>query len=74
MFNKDFKNWLSNGGTAPAGKADLGYFIGYAICKSYYLNANNKTAAIRKIIELNFSSKKKVHAFLERSGYPGWKD
>jgi len=34
MLGKKTKKWLYNGGEAPNGNADLGYFIGYAICKS----------------------------------------
>jgi uncharacterized protein YjaZ len=33
--------------------ADLGYFIGYKIVKSYYKQATDKEQAIKDIIEMN---------------------
>ncbi len=39
------------------GKADLGYFMGYAICKTYYKNAKNKTKALKEIAELDYKEK-----------------
>ena len=68
MNDQDFKNWLYNGNEAPGGVADLGYFIGYQICKSYYGNAINKRRAIRKIIDLKYG-KKAALKFLIKSQY-----
>lgn len=34
MFSGDTGNWLYNGSNVP--HADLGYFMGYAICSAYY--------------------------------------
>lgn len=75
LFQKDMngqetKDWLYNGGDAPKGKADLGYFIGYAICKSYYQNSRNKTKALKEIIELDHK-KESVLKFLKKSKYNG---
>lgn len=36
MLSPETRNWLYNGDNSPNGIADLGYFIGYKICKSYY--------------------------------------
>jgi Predicted Zn-dependent protease (DUF2268) len=47
----------------------LGYFVGYAICKSYYDNAIDKKKAIREIIELNYSDLKQINTFLKKSKY-----
>lgn len=69
MYGQETKNWLYNGGDAPNGQADLGYFIGYSICKAYYDNARNKTKALKKIVSLDFTSRKKVHHFFEQSNY-----
>jgi hypothetical protein len=68
MFLAFYNNWLYNGSGAKT-VADLGYFMGYAICKSYYENARDKKAAIREIIELNYSDTAAVEGFLKRSGY-----
>jgi hypothetical protein len=49
--------------------ADLGYFIGYAICGAYYRQAKDKQQAIRDIIELNYADTAATERFLKRSGY-----
>lgn len=48
---------------------DLGYFMGYKICKSYYDNAANKKQAIKDIIEIDVSSDETARAFLIQSAY-----
>ncbi|MDM1297689.1 Ig-like domain-containing protein [Empedobacter falsenii] len=68
MFVDDFSNWLYNGGQKGEA-ADLGYFIGYEICKSYYNQAKNKKQAIKDIIELNYQDEKEVENFLLKSGF-----
>jgi hypothetical protein len=68
MFSDAYSRWLYNGSNAET-VADLGYFMGYAICKSYYQKAENKTTAIKKIIELNYSDSIVVESFLVSSGY-----
>ena len=68
MFTRSYSNWLYNGSSAQT-VADLGYFMGYQICKSYYQKASNKKKAIRDIIELNYSNESDVESFLRKSGY-----
>ena len=68
MFLNDFSNWLYNGGQKGE-SADLGYFIGYEICKSYYNQSTDKNQAIREIIELNYDNDKEVEQFLEKSKF-----
>ena len=68
MFTTDYVNWLYNGGRATE-MADLGYFMGYVVCKSFYEKADNKKKAIRQIIELNYSDTAAVENFLKSSGY-----
>lgn len=48
---------------------DLGYFMGYKICKAYYDNAEDKKQAIKDIIEMDVSSDEKAREFLIKSGY-----
>ena len=67
MFSQNYINWLYNGSTATVG--DLGYFMGYAICKSYYENSPDKKFAIKEIIELKYSDSTAVENFLSRSKY-----
>lgn len=68
MNGRDFSKWLYNGLNAPNAVADLGYFIGYKICQSYYKNTLNKKRAIRKIIQLKYDHKS-VIKFLIKSQY-----
>ena len=44
--------------------ADLGYYIGYKICESYYRNSSNKNQAVRDILEV-----KDFEQFLSASKY-----
>ena len=67
MFTKNTANWLYNGTKNP--NADLGYFMGYAICTAYYQNHADKMMAIKKIIELDYSKEEEVAEFLNESGY-----
>jgi uncharacterized protein YjaZ len=68
MYGEDFSNWLYNGATIKT-MGDLGYFMGYAICKSYYNHAKNKQAAIEHIIRLNYADLETVKEFLNESEY-----
>ncbi|WP_343745345.1 DUF2268 domain-containing putative Zn-dependent protease [Chitinophaga sp.] len=70
MLGEDFSNWLYNGSTTKT-MGDLGYFMGYAICKSYYQRAKKKGQAIKDIITLNYGDQAAVTAFLEKSRYYG---
>ncbi len=68
MHSQETRNWLYNGRNAPNGNADLGYFIGYEICKSYYNNSKDKKQALKEIIELEYT-KESVEMFLVKSEY-----
>lgn len=67
MFSTEMSNWLYNG--ANVAHADLGYFMGYAICKSYYNHHPNKKKAVKDIIELNIQDALQVQGFLTASKY-----
>jgi len=67
MWRRSISNWLYNGDRSD--HPDLGYFMGYAICRAYYNRATNKQLAIKEIIELDYSSKDSVTAFLNKSLY-----
>ena len=68
MLSNNYSNWLYNGSVAKT-VADLGYFMGYSICKSYYNNATDKKKALKEIIELNYSDSTAVEDFLKKSNY-----
>lgn len=68
MWGTDFSAWLYNGNTEVE-MGDLGYFMGYMICKSYYSNYKNKEKAVKDIIELPYNDEKKVKKFLKKANY-----
>ncbi|GGG43422.1 DUF2268 domain-containing putative Zn-dependent protease [Hymenobacter glacieicola] len=70
MFVPSFRNWFYNNSSEdPNHIGDLGYYMGYAICKAYYQRATNKQQAIREMIELDYTSNLAVEAFLTKSRY-----
>ena len=68
MFTSNFANWLYNG-RKKGESADLGYYVGYEISKSYYQNAKDKKQAVKDIIELNYNNDKAVENFLTKSKF-----
>ncbi|MBO9732428.1 MAG: hypothetical protein J7623_27550 [Chitinophaga sp.] len=68
MFGDSWDTWLYNGGRAST-VADLGYFIGYRICQSFYQQVKNKTQAVQEIIGLNFQDSTMIENFLQQSAY-----
>jgi hypothetical protein len=74
--NKMFDWMYGTKGMAINGTSmkDLGYFMGYKICKSYYAQATDKTKALKEMIEMNFSKEENAKAFLLKSGYVLKKD
>ena len=68
MFSTAYNNWFYQGSNEKT-VADLGYFMGYQICKSYYSNSKDKKKAIKDIIELNYSDTNAIENFLKISAY-----
>jgi hypothetical protein len=64
MDGRDLSNWLFQGDRAKGRPADLGYYIGYKICESYYKQATDKKQAIKAILEI-----KDFKEFLKESKY-----
>ncbi|KQW43861.1 hypothetical protein ASD88_17080 [Pelomonas sp. Root662] len=61
----DLSDWLYN--STPEKPADLGYWVGYRIVKSYYQHADDKRQALRDVFEMTNPKE-----FLARSGWrPG---
>ncbi|WP_300674123.1 Ig-like domain-containing protein [Soonwooa sp.] len=67
MFSNNLSNWLYNGQQKE--NADLGYFVGYQICKDYYDGLTDKAKAIKDIIRLNYSDNHAVEDFLYKSKF-----
>ncbi|MBC9914902.1 DUF2268 domain-containing putative Zn-dependent protease [Chitinophaga varians] len=69
MYNPSFDGWMYNVASPNTPVGDLGYYVGYAICKAYYHRQKDKKAAVRQIIELNYSDSTAVTRFFKASGY-----
>lgn len=67
MYSNRIDKWMYNGSNVET--PDLGYFIGYEICKSFYKNSKNKKEAIKNIIELDYSNEKAIDDFLSKSKF-----
>jgi hypothetical protein len=53
MYLDKAENWIANADQETADKpADLGYWMGYQICKSYYENATEKQKAIYDMLHI----------------------
>lgn len=67
MWGKDSSNWLYQGTRTKDGEpSDLGYFVGYRICESYYNKAKDKQKALEDIVVI-----KNYKKFYKKSGYDG---
>lgn len=64
MLKNKLTKWLYNGANAKDRPADLGYYIGYKICQSYYEKAEDKDKALIEIIRM-----KHYKRFLKKSSY-----
>jgi hypothetical protein len=63
MYLNKASNWIANGGNTKSDKpSDLGYWVGYQICKAYYEESKDKTKAIKDMLHITNYSK-----FLEQS-------
>jgi uncharacterized protein YjaZ len=68
MLTNKNDNWVSTGDNPDLPAPDLGYFVGYRICKSYYERHSNKQQAVVEILTLDFADPLKVQDFLKQSG------
>lgn len=65
MRGENTDDWLFNTYDPETGyPGNLGYFIGYRICESYYQSAENKKSAIKEMLEI-----RDYEQFLKDSGY-----
>jgi hypothetical protein len=66
MDKPGWLNWIYNGAFARDRPADLGYYMGYRICESYYRNSRDKRGAVRDILNI-----RDFRRFFKASGYRG---
>ena len=65
MAGKSWSDWIANGNQeTPDKPADLGYFVGYKICQSYYQEMADKKQAVHDILNIG-----DYLAFLAKSRY-----
>lgn len=70
MFAPYIGNWFYNQvSDDPNHVPDLGYYLGYAICKAYYQRAPNKRQAVKELLELDYTNENAVEALLRQSAY-----
>lgn len=63
MYLDRYSNWIANSSQEkPDWPADLGYWVGYKICKSYFKNAADKKKAIYEMLHIQ-----SYQAFYEKS-------
>lgn len=68
MFTGAYNHWFYNGGSV-AEKADMGYYVGYEICKGYYNKAKNKKQALKDLMQIDLSNEADAEKILSGSGY-----
>ncbi|MEQ8240985.1 MAG: DUF2268 domain-containing putative Zn-dependent protease [Cyclobacteriaceae bacterium] len=64
MYGENTQNWIGNADRAKDKPADLGYYIGFRICESYYEKQTDKKKAIKDIITIT-----DWNQFYLKSGY-----
>jgi hypothetical protein len=69
MFNASNGFWLYSNLENEFKTRDLGYYIGYAICESYYNKSLDKAKSITEMIELDYDNQQDLINFAEQSGY-----
>lgn len=52
MFGTNAQNWIGNADRATDKPADLGYYVGFKICESYYQKEADKQKAIKDILTI----------------------
>jgi hypothetical protein len=67
MRANDVSRWLYQGDASKDRPADLGYAVGYEIAKAYYARANDKSKAVREILQLD--GEEEALRFFEQSGW-----
>ncbi|GAB2699959.1 hypothetical protein GCM10027037_25810 [Mucilaginibacter koreensis] len=69
LFNASNGYWLYSNARNEFNVRDLGYYVGYAICKAYYNKAKHKVAAVKEMIELDYNNEAALSRLVDQSGY-----
>lgn len=69
MFNGYYRYWLWSNYENEFKTRDLGYFLGYDMAKHFYNKTADKQAAIKTLIELDYTNDKTVEDFIDKMTY-----
>lgn len=69
MFYEQTYNWLWSSEPNNFGVRDLGYYIGYAIAETHYLNSADKQKAIAELIELDYTNAAMVDSLIDETKF-----
>lgn len=62
-------NWVWGNNRNELKERDLGYYIGYSICKRYYEMATDKKKAISEMIEMDYTDESMVERFVDTTQF-----
>jgi hypothetical protein len=69
FYINNLYNWLWSDSQNEFGVRDLGYYIGYQMCENYYNQAEDKSLAIKKMIELDYTNETEIEDFVAKSNF-----
>jgi len=69
FYPNNLYKWLDGNAPNEFGMRDLGYYVGYQICENYYNQAENKSEAIKTMIELDYSNETEIEDFIKKANY-----
>lgn len=69
FYSVNLNNWLWSSQQNVFNIRDLGYYIGYQICETYYTKAKDKKAAIKKLIELNYTDAVEIEEIINSTHF-----
>ena len=69
FYVANFGKWLNSNDTNEFGMRDLGYYVGYQICENYYNQAEDKKAAIKTMIGLDYENESEIETFVKKSNF-----
>ena len=69
FYPNNLYKWLDGNAPNEFGVRDLGYYVGYQICENYYNQADDKSNAMKTMIELDYTNESEVEEFIKKSNY-----
>lgn len=69
FYYNNLGKWLNSNASNEFGMRDLSYYVGYQICEKYYNQSENKTEAIKTMIELDYANETEIEDFIKKANY-----